>query len=72
MNSIGLVEVKKFCENLNNVNFLGTLRNNQLQSVLSQANIGFAMGTSALDIANLGIPTILLDFSYQPINFYKY
>jgi hypothetical protein len=68
----GLVEVKKFCENLNNVNFLGTLRKNELQSVLSQANIGFAMGTSALDIANLGIPTILLDFSYQPINFYKY
>lgn len=68
----GLDEVKNFCKNLNNIRFLGTLRGNQLESVLAQTNIGFAMGTSALDIANLGIPTVLLDFSYQPIYFYKY
>ena len=31
------------------------------------------MGTSAIEGARLGIPTILLDYSYKSINgFYKY
>lgn len=68
----GLDELKQFCKNIDNIKFLGTLRDKQLEGVLAQSNIGFAMGTSALDMANRGIPTVLLDFSYQPIHFYKY
>ena len=41
--------------------------------LIKNSNIHFAMGTSALEGAVLGIPTVLLDYSYAefPIN-YKY
>lgn len=41
--------------------------------LIEKADILFAMGTSALEGAKLGIPTILMNFSYSPIsNRYKY
>lgn len=50
------------------VEFLGTLSGSNLMDVLNQAEIGFAMGTSALEIASSGTATILLDFSYGEID----
>lgn len=41
--------------------------------ILSKFDILFSMGTSALESAKLGVPTVLLDFSYGPVSeFYSY
>lgn len=52
----------------------GELAKTQLDEFLQhKVNLLFAMGTSALEGARLGIPTILLDLSYFPIsNKYKF
>ncbi|WP_151837587.1 glycosyltransferase [Acinetobacter ursingii] len=73
-NGPGLENLKLFVkENLNfDVNFLGELKDNELNFILEQSDIGFAMGTSALDIAAKKIPTILLDFSYEEVSHYNY
>lgn len=38
------------------------------QFILNNIDILFSMGTSALEAAKLGAPTVLLDFSYGPVN----
>jgi len=44
-----------------------------LKDYLKKIDIGFAMGTAALDFAKYGLPTVLLDFKYEEINCdYKY
>lgn len=70
----GLSDLKSFVnENISfKVNFLGELRYKDLNSILEKSDIGFAMGTSALEIAAKNIPTILLDFSYCEVFHYKY
>lgn len=46
---------------------VGTLQSNELHSYLrDHTSILFAMGTSALEGAQLGIPTVLVDASYTP------
>ena len=50
-----------------NVHFLGELKGEKLIEEIQNSRIGFAMGTSALEIAACAIPTILLDFSYSKI-----
>lgn len=57
----------KKCFNIT-ILFLGTLTNVDLEKALQKTDIGFAMGTSSLEMAIRGIPTVLLDFSYIPIN----
>lgn len=54
------------------VNFVGTKDNKELNNILKKYNLGFAMGTSALELSAKKIPTILLDFSYNEITNYKY
>ncbi len=49
------------------VNFLLTIQGDKLKKELINSDIGFAMGTSALEIAALGIPTILLDATYSVV-----
>jgi hypothetical protein len=67
-----LENIEKFTKSLKskhlNVIFQGTLTTAQLDQFL-EANVDllFAMGTSALEGAKLGIPTVLLDFSYEEI-----
>ncbi|MCT7511864.1 glycosyltransferase family protein [Aliarcobacter cryaerophilus] len=39
-----------------------------LKEFLKDMDIGFAMGTAALDFAKYGLPTVLLDFSYEELN----
>lgn len=52
-----------------NVKFIGSLPNSKIDGFLLQnVDILTGMGTSALEGAKLGIPTILLDFSYRKIN----
>jgi glycosyltransferase involved in cell wall biosynthesis len=54
------------------VRFLGTIIEN-LDSILKNYDICFAMGTSALEAAKLGIPTVLVDPSYCELpRGYKY
>ena len=38
-----------------------------LPAFLTDIDIGFAMGMSALDFANHGVPTVSLDYSYKAI-----
>jgi len=47
---------------------LGTLSPSQVEDYLMEkVDVVASMGTSALEAARLGIPTILLDYSYTPI-----
>ena len=70
----GLDDLKYFVEN--NIDFkvlfLKELRGEELNKRIKENDIGLAMGTSALDLAANGIATILLDFSYAKVDFYKY
>ncbi len=51
------------------IKFTGTLINNELKNYLTNnLDVVFAMGTSCLETAVLGLPTILLDFSHYPQN----
>ncbi len=70
----GLESLKSFVdENIEfKIKFLGELRGDDLSTVLVQSDIGFAMGTSALEIAAKKTPTVLLDFSYNEVLDYKY
>lgn len=55
------------------VNFKGNVNYTELDRILLQYHLVFAMGTSALDSARLGIPTVVLDYSYSEIiGYYKY
>jgi hypothetical protein len=51
------------------IEFTGTLINDELNNYLvNNLDVVFAMGTSCLEAAVLGIPTVLLDFSHYPQN----
>jgi glycosyltransferase involved in cell wall biosynthesis len=53
-----------------NAVFKGSMPNSAAIQLLKQeAHIVFAMGTAALEAAAMGIPTVLVDASYKPINF---
>ena len=45
------------------IRFLGTIVTN-LDEILLEHDVVFAMGTSALEAAKLGIPSVLMDASY--------
>jgi len=57
-----------------NVIFLGTLDKEKVDFYLnSNIDINASMGTSVLESAKLGIPSIVLDYAFYPINFnYKF
>lgn len=73
-NGPGLPQLIEFCkENINfPIHFLKEQSGQSLNEIIEKNDIGFAMGTSALNIASRKIPTILLDFSYYPIKTYNY
>ena len=54
------------------VDLLGEINYSDLSNVFFtyNININFSMGTSALDSACLGIPTVVLDYSYKEIDGY--
>ena len=55
------------------VNLMGSKDEKGMSSLINNSHIGFAMGTSALEMGGRGLPTILLDFSYKEITYnYKY
>ena len=55
------------------IKFYGNKSYSDLQELLkNKINFSFAMGTSAMDSAKLGIPTILVDYSYKKIRNYKF
>jgi glycosyltransferase involved in cell wall biosynthesis len=59
-----IIENEKF-----KIKYAGALPHSELdQYLLDHVDVVAAMGTSALEAAKLGIPTILLDFSYKPID----
>jgi len=45
----------------------GTLIGAPLTEVLNRSHLHVAMGTSALEGARLGVPTVLVDFAYGPV-----
>lgn len=54
------------------IKYLGEVKNHQVAQVLlsNNINVNFAMGTSALDSCRLGIPTVVLNYSYSNIEGY--
>lgn len=67
-----LKNLKKLNDIRDSVRFISTIRGSKLDQELLKMDILFAMGTSALEGAKLGVPTILLDASYTIPTFYKY
>jgi len=67
-----LKNLKKLSNIKKSVQFIPTITGNKLEQELLKMDILFAMGTSALEGARLGVPTVLLNSSYKiPIS-YKY
>lgn len=67
--------VENFSKSLNNLEVLmmGEVDFQQICETLSDVDVLFAMGTSALEGARFRVPTILTDFSYDQIEgFYRY
>jgi glycosyltransferase involved in cell wall biosynthesis len=56
------------------VQFVGEFESNELERYLyGNADVVFAMGTSALEAAAMGIPVFLTDFSFAPVKgLYRY
>ncbi|MBT5490970.1 hypothetical protein HOK00_01290 [bacterium] len=61
--------LKKETINLKNlkIKYIDYIDPNNLKEFLIDMDIGFAMGTAALDFAKYGLPTVLLDFAYEEI-----
>tara|TARA_X000000950_G_scaffold275453_1_gene361866 strand:- start:18254 stop:19498 length:1245 start_codon:yes stop_codon:yes gene_type:complete len=60
--------LKKKCSSLNmHVNFIDSVSRDNLSEFLKNIDLGFAMGMSALDFANHGVPTVSLDYSYKAV-----
>lgn len=70
----GLSRLRLISDTLSRVNlhFMGEAIAGSLNSCLKKINLGIAMGTSAIELAYRGIPTLLLDFSFSKIDYYKY
>jgi hypothetical protein len=72
-----LDDLKDICKSLAlsnfNVFFSEPIDVEEKADRLREYNIAFCMGTAALDLASLAVPTVLLDFSYRPVtNNYLY
>jgi len=61
--------LKRETESLKNIqiNYIDYIDPKNLKEHLKDIDVGFAMGTSALDFAKYGLPTVLLDFAYEEI-----
>lgn len=51
------------------VNFVGEMTGTALANEIVRSDVGFCMGTSALDVAKYNVPTVCLDYSYEIINY---
>lgn len=74
-NGPGYDEIHTFSKALKSitVEFMLERQGEELKSILLNSDIGFAMGTSALEIAACNVPTILLDASYSKVSdLYRY
>ena len=69
---IGNIDISPFKEI--NIKFIGQIDPKELSKISSlEIDIFFAMGLSAFEVASFGIPTVLLDFSYNKIpDSYRY
>ncbi|MEH8021233.1 hypothetical protein [Rheinheimera metallidurans] len=67
----GFGQLQDKMASIKNFNFEkhGTLLGAQLEKVIDMCDISFSMGMSALETAIRGCPTVLLDFSFTPINY---
>ncbi len=64
---------KAYPEEKIEVVFFENFNHQKLAELLKESDLHFAMGTAALDGAKLGIPTILIDASYEKFpKYYKY
>lgn len=71
------VKLRTLCKKILNIEvvFLAEIVLTDLHSYVSECHCAIAMGTSAIDCASLGVPTIVLDFDYKkfPSNYhYKF
>lgn len=68
-NGPGLNDTKELSNSLKNIEiiFLLEKKGEELKNEILDSNIGFAMGTSALEIASCMVPVVLLDGSYGKV-----
>lgn len=68
----GQNDVKELLGSCNNITYslIDYLPHDKLNETLEDMHLAFGMGTSALDSASIGLPTICLDYSYTQINNY--
>ncbi len=61
--------LKEESNSLNNIKieYIDYINPNSLKDFFKDKDIGFAMGTAALDFAKYGLPTVLLDFAYEEV-----
>ena len=72
-----IIKFKKYMSNKSiihnniNINYYENVSHKELNSILTNSNLHISMGTSALDGAKLGVPTILIDASFEdfPTNY---
>ncbi len=66
---LDLNKIKEIASTLSRLQckLLGSVKMEDIDSALVDHDVLFAMGTSALEGARLGIPTICVDYSYYPI-----
>ena len=70
-----LKDLKNYVVKVNNIEFIfhGELDQAGVQKVLNKdIRLAFAMGTSALEAASSGIPTVLLNFSFEEVAYHEY
>lgn len=66
----GFSDIVSFCKKYSALNFIfhKEKRGTELQRIIQGADIGFAMGTSALEIGACYTPIVLLDASYSKVS----
>ena len=50
-----------------NIVYINYMEEKDISELLKDIDVSFCMGTSALDTAKYGVPTVLLDFTYEEI-----
>lgn len=51
------------------ITFVGELSGSSLAKEITKSDVGFCMGTSALDVAKYQVPVVCLDYSFESINY---
>jgi hypothetical protein len=66
---LALMSLAAKLENKLTINFVGELSGISLAKAIKDSDLGFCMGTSALDVAKYKVPVVCLDYSFEAIKY---